>query len=508
MKVNQRKAGAILTYLHIILNNTIALIYTPFALRMLGQSQYGLFGTASSFTNYLSLLSLGIGGAYIRWNAKYRAANDEEGEQRLNGMYFTIFSIISVVTLFVGLALVYVAPFVFGKSFSNSELHDLQIIIFLLVLNTVLTFFMTPIFAYIQAYEKFLFLRIVSILSVLVSPILNIIVLLNGGKAVAISKVSLALAIVTFVAYYIYAIKYLRMRFVFRGFKFQEFKEIILFSSYLLMNTVAMLISDTTDSVILGSVAGASAVAVYTVGRNFQNYFQQFSTAVSGVFAPKVNMLVAQEKDDSVLTELMLRVGRVQFYITSLVVLGFAFLGKQFIYFWAGEGYEDSYVIAMLLLLASFVPLFQNVGLEIQKAKNKHKARTIVYFFVAIGNISLTIPFTIMWGGIGAVFATFLCCILGQAIFMNIYYHKKIGIDMIYFWKGILSIVPSFIPTIIVGIICNTIVHINSLLSLLLAIIVMCVVYMISIWLWSMNDYEKNLFAGPVKAAIHKVLRR
>ena len=73
--------------------STIALIYTPFALRMLGQSQYGLFGTASSFTNYLSLLSLGIGGAYIRWNAKYRAENDVEGERRLNGMYFTMFSI-------------------------------------------------------------------------------------------------------------------------------------------------------------------------------------------------------------------------------------------------------------------------------------------------------------------------------------------------------------------------------------------------------------------------------
>lgn len=42
MKLNQRKTGAILTYVQIILSNTISLIYTPFALRMLGQSQYGL----------------------------------------------------------------------------------------------------------------------------------------------------------------------------------------------------------------------------------------------------------------------------------------------------------------------------------------------------------------------------------------------------------------------------------------------------------------------------------
>lgn len=505
MKINQRKTGAILTYLQIVLSNTIALIYTPFALRMLGQSQYGLFGTASSFTSYLSLLNLGIGGAYLRWSAKYRAAKDVEGENRLNGMYFLIFSVISVVTLVIGSVLVYAAEVVFGSSFTKTELYDLQIIIFLLVLNTVLTFFMTPIFSYIQAYEKFLFIRIVSILGILISPILNIVVLLNGGKAVEISKVSLLIAILTFVVYYVYAVKKLKMKFVFTGFCFKDFTDILKFSSYLLLNTVTLLISDTTDSVVLGSIAGTSAVAVYTVGRNFQGYFSQFSTAVSGVFAPQVNMLVAQEDDNDVLVELMLRVGRIQFYIASLILLGFAFFGKKFIYFWAGEGYEDSYVIGLLLIMASFIPLFQNVGLEIQRAKNQHKARTVVYFFVALINVTLTIPFTIMWGGIGAVLATFLCCFFGQAIFMNFYYHKKIGLNMIYFWKGILCILPSFIPTVVVGALFNFVVEIRSLFGMLLGIIITCLVYVISIWKWSMNDFEKNIFLTPVKRLFSKM---
>ena len=504
MRINDKKLGVILSYVHVFLSNIIAILYTPYALRTLGQSQYGLFGTAASFTSYLGLLSLGINGAYFRWYAKYRAAKDEEGERRLNGMYFTIFSIIAAVSLAIGMILVFVSPIVFRASFTDSELADLQVIVLLAVLNTALTFFVSPVMSYIQANEKFFFIRIVTIVAALISPFCNIVILLYGGKAVAIQKAALVLAALTFLAYYIYARKRLRMRFSFKGFQLQEFKEILLFSSFLLLNTLSNLLSDSTDGIVLGIVSGPIVVATYTVGRNIHNYFQQFSLLAASVFSPMVNRLVAEKENDTVLTQLMLRVARIQFYITSLVILGFTFLGKQFIYFWAGEGYEDAYAIGLLLMLATVVPYIQTVGLEIQKAKNKHQARTVVYFGVAIVNILLTIPFTIWWGAIGAVVATFLCCVFGQAIFMNVYYHKVIGLDMFYFWKGILKIVPSFIPTVVFGVLLNKFVNIDSLLKLLLAIIAICVIYGASVWFLSMNKYEKELIAGPVKKLFKK----
>ena len=54
--MNQRKAGTLLSYAYIIITNTISLFYTPFMLRMMGQSDYGLYGTASSFIAYRSVL--------------------------------------------------------------------------------------------------------------------------------------------------------------------------------------------------------------------------------------------------------------------------------------------------------------------------------------------------------------------------------------------------------------------------------------------------------------------
>lgn len=502
MSKNQRKSGAILAYVQIILSNTISLLYTPFALRMLGQSQYGLFGTAGSFTGYLSLLSLGIGGAYIRWNAKYRAENDVEGERRLNGMFFTMFSIITFVTLIVGLIMLVASTYIFGNSFNSSELTDLKIIIFVNVITSALTFFFTPVLACIQAYEKFLIIRIVSIVNILITPILNIPILIFGGKAVALTYANFLLSCINFIVYFIYARKRLKMKFIFKGFKFSVFKEILVFSSFLFLNTLTNLVSDSTDSIILGAVSGTTAVAIYTIGHNFQNYFLNFSTAVSGVFAPQVNKIVAEKQDDSQLLDLMIRVGRIQFYIVSLILIGYIFLGKQFIVIWAGENYVSSYLIGLLLLLASYIPLFQNVGLEIQKAKNKHKFRSVVYFLIAIVNIILTIPGAIFFGGVGAAFATFICCFIGQATLMNIYYHKSIGLNMFKFWNSIIKILPSFILPILTGIIINIFFDINNIWKLLFAIIVMICVFSVSVWFFSFNDYEKNIIKNPLNKAV------
>ena len=59
---------------------------------------------------------------------------------------------------------------------------------------------------------------------------------------------------------------------------------------------------------------------------------------------------------------------------------------------WAGEEYGASYAVAILLIAPVTVPLVQNLGIEIQRAKNMHKARSIVYLFIAIANVFISIP--------------------------------------------------------------------------------------------------------------------
>ena len=66
---NQLRSGSLLTYVQMTLNIIVSIAYTPFMLRILGKSEYGLYSTVASTIAILSVLSLGFGGSYVRYSS-------------------------------------------------------------------------------------------------------------------------------------------------------------------------------------------------------------------------------------------------------------------------------------------------------------------------------------------------------------------------------------------------------------------------------------------------------
>jgi len=106
MKVNQLKAGVILTYMTTFLSMVISFAYTPIMINILGQGEYGLYTLVNSVVANLAILSFGFGSAYIRFYSRYKAKNDKEGIAKLNGMFMSVFTVIAIITLTVGAFLV------------------------------------------------------------------------------------------------------------------------------------------------------------------------------------------------------------------------------------------------------------------------------------------------------------------------------------------------------------------------------------------------------------------
>ena len=84
MKINQLKMGVIFNYTSQTISILTGLLYTPVMLRLLGQSEYGLYQLVYSVVSYLSLLSLGFGSGYVRFYSRYKAQNDSDQIARLN----------------------------------------------------------------------------------------------------------------------------------------------------------------------------------------------------------------------------------------------------------------------------------------------------------------------------------------------------------------------------------------------------------------------------------------
>lgn len=501
--MNQRKMGVILTYTSEAIKILTGLLYTPIMLRLLGQSEYGLYQLVYSVVSYLSLLSMGFGSSYLRFYSKKKSKNDYEGIAQLNGMFLCIFLFISIICIICGVIMIFNIRAIFGSGLTKGEYSTAKILMGFMIINLAITFPNSVFDCNLMAHEEFIFQKTLSLFQSLFNPFLTLPVLILGKGSIGMVLVSTLITIVSFAINSFYSIRKLKMKFLFRGFQFSLLKEMWIFTFFIFISQIIDQVNWNVDKLLLGRIIGTGAVAVYGVGGQINNMYLQFSTAVSNVFVPSVNRIVADDDDNNKLTEIFTKVGRIQFFIMMLVLTGFIFVGKSFVNFWAGKEYSEAYYITLFLIIPVTVPLIQNLGIEIQRAKNMHRSRSLVYLLISIGNILISIPLIKIFGAIGAAIGTAIALIAGNVIFINWYYHKKIKLDMYYFWKNIISACPSVILSIFIGCTILKLWQIESIINMSIFICVYILVYVVSIYFFGLNKYEKNLIIG-IKNKIRK----
>lgn len=504
MKNNQLKIGVILSYITMFAQNIIGILYIPIMLRLLGKSEYGLYQLVYSVVSYLGLLSFGFGSAYVRFYSRYKVKDDEDGIARLNGMFITIFLIIALISVLAGSVLVFNVELIFKQGLTHSEISTARILMILMVFNLAVTFPSSVFDSYVTAHECYFFQRVVSLLQTVLNPFLTLPLLLMGYKSISLVVVTTILTVGKFIMNMYYCRKKIDMRFKFKNMQFSLLKEIWVFSFFIFLNMIVDQINWSVDKFILGMFGGTVAVAVYAVGGQINTLYMSLSTSVSSVFIPRINTIVADNDDNNQLTDIFTRVGRIQFIVLALVLNGFILLGKYFISVWAGNGYDSAYYVVLLLIIPVTVPLIQNLGIEIQRAKNMHKFGSIIYFMIAIGNVLISIPLTKVYGEVGAAFGTAITMILGNIIIMNWYYHTRVKLNMKYFWSNIFKLFPAILISFCIGLVASKTIVVNSIINFIIVGCIYVIAYFICMYLIGLNSYEKGLFDG----AVNKVLRR
>ena len=448
------KVGAILSYVIIIANMLIGILYTPILTEKLGQSEYGLYSLVTSIISYLTILDFGFGNAIIIYTTRYRTNNEKEKQEKLHGMFFLIYTIIGVIAGIIGAVIWANADTMFANSMTPEEIDKAKILLGILTFNLIVTFPLSVFSSIITAYEKFVFAKILNLARIILNPIIMIILLNIGYRSVGLVVLTTVLNITTLILNYLYCKKKLKIKLKFGKLDFSLLKEIMAYSVWVFLNSIMDKINWALDQFILGVYAGTAAVAVYSIAGNLNQMYINFSTAISGVLLPRVTEMEEKKASDKEFTDIFIKTGRIQFIVMALIMSGFVLFGREFInILWVGSEYDQSYFIACILMITSTVPLIQNVGLNILQAKNKYKFRVMVLFAFAILNVIVSIILAQIYGGIGAAIGTALSNILGQIIFMNIFYYKKIKIDIPLFWKNIFKMsIPMLIAIIIANI--------------------------------------------------------
>lgn len=497
MPINQLKAGVVLNYVVIFLNTVVGLLYTPYMLRMMGQSEYGLYSLVASVIAYLTVLDLGFGNAIVRYTAKFRAEKKTEEQYEMFGMFFLLYLVIGIIAFGIGLGLYFNVGTLFGDTMTAVELDRARIMMLLLVANLAFTFPMSIWGSIIQAYEDFVFQKSLNIFRIILNTAVMICLLHFGYKAVAMVVVQTIFNVLTLVLNFIYCRRKLNIHiyFRFKHFHWGFLKEVAIYSFWIFLNAIMDRVYWSTGQFVLGAMVGTAAVAVFAIAIQLEGMYMQFSTAISSVFLPKVTAMVATNRSRKEISDLFIRTGRMQYIVLAYILSGFIIFGRQFIELWAGAGYSDAYIISLLFFIPLTVPLIQNLGITILQARNEMKFRSVLYIIIALVSLAMQIVLTRFFGGIGCAMGVSGALVVGQILIMNVYYQRRQDLDIKTFWKEISKM--SIIPIVLIFSSMLVIRHFFALDSwgkLILGIAAFSLVYIPLFFRFSMTDDERNLF--------------
>ncbi|MBR5774409.1 MAG: oligosaccharide flippase family protein, partial [Clostridia bacterium] len=339
--------------------------------------------------------------------------------------------------------------------------------------------------------------KLLSLITTILSPCVSLALLLMNFASVGLTLAATVVNLITLFGYMIYCFNKLRLKPRFRNLDFGVLKEIIIFSAFIFLAELANMLYFATDRVLLGTMVSTTAVSVYTVGATFSNYLNSFTTGISSVLMPRVTSMVFKGAGSKEIDDVFIKVGRLQFIIVSFVISAFVVFGRQFMPIFAGEGYDDGYWIAVILMVPLAVPLIQSVAVNVVTARNKHLFRSLVLLGVAVLNVILTL--IVLWfglGGIGAAIGSACATVIGTITIMNWYYYKKMDLDIPRFWKEILKLCPIPIGMMLFGLGVTHFVDVNGAVRFLTGAVIFTIIYVPLVWITSFNEYERNLFGG------------
>lgn len=503
---NQIKIAAVLSYFNIIFNILSGLIYTPWMIGQIGDSDYGLYILATSLITMISM-DFGLSSAVSRFISKYRAQEEKDKIEQFLGITYKLYLTISIV-IFIILFIIFLFIERIYIQLTTEEIIKFKTIYCIAGLSTVISFPFIPLNGIIISNEKFIFLRIVELIQKISIILFMVISLILGYGLYALVLVNAFVSIFAIIIKLLFInhkinykadFKYLNKNLVKEIFSFSVWSTIILIAQRLILNITPT---------VLGIFSGTAQIAIFSVGMTIEGYVWTFANALNGLFLPKVSQMLYSNNKNRIkdIENLMIKVGRVQLIIIGAIIAIFISLGSEFMILWMGENFINSYFVSVFLILHTIITLTQEIANNMLIAMNEIKYRAIATGTTAVISLSLSLILSYFMGAIGAAISIFIGNLIGRVIIMNIIYQKKLGINIKLFFKEchFRMIIPVTI-TILVGFLLLGYNQNLNMINFIIKLIVLFTIYSLLVWKLFLNNYEKNLILSPFRKIFKKV---
>jgi len=502
-KINQVRAGALVSYITIFFNIASGFIYTPWLINRLGQSDYAIYTLVTSVMTYF-VLDFGMGAAITRFITKYRVNNEPEKVNNLLGVTTKLYLSIDGIIL-VAMIVFYSLIDKIYVNLSATEIVKLENVFIIAGMVALLSFPLLPVNGIFTAYEKLYAQKVFDLLAKVLTITSVVIALLAGGGLYFVVLFNTAITFLMNLIKFLFIRKSAGIKLNVRHKDKELKKSIFSFSAWVMVASIADRFFFTFVPSLLGIVSNSAQIAIFGVAVSIENYTCLFSSVFNNLFLPRVTSMVIKNESTEKITDLMIQVGRIQLIIVSTIVTLIISMGKEFITCWVGEQYVNAHIVLIVIMLPTLVHFCQAIGTEMLFATNNVKYRALVYICGSVISVITTLLLGGKLGAIGAAIGIGAGLLLSHVVLMNVIYHKKLKLNIPRYFKEcqLKMIIPMIISGVI-GYVIMIIYPVDNIIFFIVKAGVWAIFHAVILWFTFLNKYEKDLILGLVK----KVIRR
>lgn len=501
MSSSQIKLGSLISYLLIGLNILLGLIYTPWVLREVGSSNYGVYTVASSLIA-IFLMDFGMSSAITRFISKYRAENNQNKINEFVSVGLKIYILLCIILAIV-LSIVYVNIQGIYSNLTIKEIEVLKRAYIITAIFVVLSFPVNLCNGILNAFEEYICLKGSDIINRLGTVVVSIIALKLHKGIYAIIFINGLFNFLTLILKCFFVVTRTKVTIKLINDNGNDYKSLFIFSAWTTIRSVSQQMIYNVMPSILAMVTNTLSVTLFGFARVIEGYVYTITQAINGLFLPKISRIVVGEKDAKNTLPLMIRVGRINHSIVVVILIGLAILGQEFVDLWVGKGYESLNTCIIIICLPYFVEASQQIADNSLIALNYVRYPAVIQLVTGVANLLLSYIFARSYGVIGVCFIICITSFL-RIVFNNIIYIKVLKIDIVkFFYECHIKLLFPSIITLFAGLVVNSIVPIGEgprgWLLLGTKIMLICVIYFISMWVLGWNKEEKLLIKSIIK---------
>ncbi|WP_334058726.1 polysaccharide biosynthesis C-terminal domain-containing protein [Polaribacter sp. P097] len=498
--ISQIKAGAIMSYISLFITILIGIIYTPWMISSIGKPDYGLYVLAMSVIN-IFVFDFGLGNAVQRFVSKYLAEGRLDKVNQFLSVTYKLYIIADVIIFLVLISVYFFIPNIF-QGLSPEELVKFEFIYAVVAIFSIFSFPFVHLDGTILAHEKFVQLKLCDLLYKILIASSMTIFLYFGYGLYALVLVNVVAGIVRIGLKLIVLKRFTEVKVNWEYWDNSILKAIIAFSMWVTIYAISQRGVLSVAPSILGIYYSSEYIALLGVAIAVEGYFFLFANAINGLFLPKVSRLIANKEADNII-ELMIKVGRIQIFMTSMIYIGLISFGKQFINLWVGEEFSIVYICSIIMILPSYISLPQQIAYTTIIAQSKVKYLAYSGILKVLTSLLFVFPLAKYYGVLGVSVSVAIAYSV-SIIFNNIVYIKILKLDIKkFFLASFLRLLPSLLLALCFGLLVDFIIDINKWHGFIIKIVIFVCIYIALFFLFGLAKQEKLELVGKVKKIIN-----